>query len=136
MVHWGETEIRDQLGRIVAPVGVGDANGLKDEQTSFARSIIPQPERKFQAGRQTLQNLFDSKIKPTLLLCPMAKTAMDLWKEIAKDEKSVDKSRNRPKEFQIVNNWQGIGSFAKLDQNLCQMCHEKTKPNQKRSRSL
>lgn len=134
MVHWGETEVHDQLGKIKTVAEEGDCS--RDEQLSSSRSITPKPEHKFQAGRLALQTLFDSKIKPTLLLCPIAKSVLDLWKEKAKDEKSEDKLRGRPKECQTAHNWNGIVNSGKQDDSYCKRCRLKIEPIRKRSRSL
>lgn len=134
MVHWGETEVHDQLGKMKT-FAEKDGNRSRDEQLS-GRSITPKPERKFLAGRYTLQNLFDSKIKPTLLLCPVAKSVLDLWKDTAKDEKSTDKLRGRPKEVQTAHNWNGIVNFGKQDESRCNRCRLQIERNRKRSRSL
>lgn len=139
MVHWGQSEIQAQLSRVETIKENGN-------YSSDAARVTPNVEHKFQAGRHSLNSLFDSmKTKDNESLASNetiakllnnAKTVADLWKEKAHAEKPEESKNNGLKEFQIKLTWYGIVNAAELDKNCCKMCQTKAQRYHKRSKSI
>lgn len=134
MVHWGQLEILDQLGRVATSVET--EKRLENEQLSFKTQVVPKRERKFQAGRHSFRQLNDSNFQRTVLLCPIAKSMVELWREIANEEKSLDALGSSPKEIPSTPKWPEMDNGTKLDENINKISHLKVETCHRRSGSF
>lgn len=141
MVHWGELEIKTQLGQnpLIATATEKSSQHERQEQKEqvslFASLVTPKIERQFKAGRKRLDDLVDSihDITPTLLFCPAAKAVINLWK--TNTEPSKDKEYENLKIFETIQRYKAE-AVAKDGNMVCKMCKARMENYPKRSNSM
>lgn len=128
MVHWGQSEIQAQLGRIQTIA----ENGKDSRDAGW---ITPKAQHKFQAERDSLQDLFSSMNSKAKLLADTNAVA-HLWNEKANEDKFDKSKTNKLKEFQMKFSWCGIIDSVESDLNYCNMCRARIERYRKRSSSM